>query len=311
MTVRELWVETRKRLAGQGIADASLEAEVLVRRTTGVDRAQFFATLREPVSEEEADLLDLRVRRRLAGEPLAYIVGDREFYGLDIEVSPAVLIPRQETELLVSLAVEYTQGKEIDELVFADVGTGSGAVAAAIASELPAARVYATDISHEALEVAGANLRNHGVSDRVQVVECDLLEGITARIDVVVSNPPYLRTGEIAALSPEVRNEPRSALDGGASGLDVIARLFRQAYNLVRDGGRVMVEIAPEQLDAVRNLARQAMPAGSTTFERDLMGQPRVVIVDLPERAGRQERARVFHSTDELVSSSPLRSLRG
>jgi release factor glutamine methyltransferase len=230
---------------------------------------------------------DSLVRRRAAGEPLAYILENREFYGLDFLVNPSVLVPRQETELLVDKVLEFAAARPFDlardepggAVVIADIGTGSGAIAVAIAKSLPRATVYATDSSREALAVADANRRRHGVVDRVILSHGDLLQALPAPVDVLVSNPPYISTAELAGLAPEVRREPIRALDGGPDGLDVVRRLFRQASDCVRPGGLMAVEIAPQQLESVTRIARSCFPTGQVSHDLDLSGLPRVVWV--------------------------------
>ena len=235
MSLRSAWMRARSRLERAGIADAALESEVILRHSLGIDRAAFFAALEEHPDSSALRLADSLVDRRKGGEPLAYILGRREFYGLDLLVTPAVLIPRQETELLVDSILEFGRGRP--GLAVADVGTGSGAIAVAAAVNLPACRVYATDASEAALRVAGDNCRMHGVEDRVELRHGDLLDPLDVRVDVIASNPPYVMTGELAGLAREIGREPVEALDGGPDGLDVIRRLFEQAPAALRPGG--------------------------------------------------------------------------
>ena len=277
MTLRAAWMQARSRLERAGIDDASLESEVILRHTLGVDRAAFFAALEEHPDSGALGLADSLAERRLQGEPLAYILGRREFYGLDILVTPAVLIPRQETELIVDGILELGRGQP--GLTVADVGTGSGAIAVAAAFNLPSCRIYATDSSEAALRVARDNCRMHGVDDRVELRHGDLLDALDGPVDVIASNPPYVMTGEIAGLGREIGREPVQALDGGPDGLDVIRRLFEQAPAALRPGGAMLVEIDPRQLQAVMSLADAAFPGGRVSYRRDLSGRPRVVVV--------------------------------
>jgi release factor glutamine methyltransferase len=248
-----------------------------------MERAQFFASPDEPLAPYQNDNMCHLIQRRLEGEPLAYIFEHREFYGLDFVVNPHVLIPRQETELLVDKVLELAAtdgfGRHLD---IADVGTGSGCVAVAIARSLERATLYATDIRFEALAVADINRRKHGVSDRVHVCQGDLFEALHGPVDIIVSNPPYIETSEIRHLQPEVRREPPSALDGGADGLEITGRLLRDAPAYIRAGGCILVEIAPEQLGPVSRIAREAMPEASISFSNDLLGLPRMVSVKSP-----------------------------
>ena len=277
MTLRAAWMQARSRLERAGIEDASLESEVLLRHALGIDRAAFFTALEEHPGDAALKLSDSLVERRERGEPLAYILGRREFYALDLLVTPAVLIPRQETELLVDSILEIGGGRA--DLTIADVGTGSGAIAVAAAVNLPACRVYATDASAAALRVARQNCRMHGVEDRVELIHGDLLDTLDVRVDIVASNPPYVRTDEIEALGREIGHEPIEALDGGRDGLDVIRRLFEQTPAALNPGGAMLVEIDPRQLRTVMSLAAAAFPNGRVSHRRDLSGRPRVVVV--------------------------------
>jgi release factor glutamine methyltransferase len=174
--------------------------------------------------------------------------------------------------------------------VIADVGTGSGAIAIAIARHLPTATIYATDRSHEALLVAGVNRRRHGVTDRVHLVQGDLLGPLREPVDVIVSNPPYLTTEELARAQPEIRREPRQALDGGEEGLDITRRLLRQARGHLRPEGLIVVEIAPQQLAHVTRMGAEAFPAAAVSFSLDLSRQPRLVSIMLPQGTSRPTR---------------------
>ena len=287
--LREAWAGARDRLADAGIADASLEAEVLLRTALGVDRTGFLASLGETVPNSRLRAAEEVLARRLGGEPLAYIVGTREFYGLELAVDPSVLIPRQETEHLVDAVVDYSRRLGDPPLDVADVGTGSGAIAVAVAHRLPAATVYATDISGGALEVADANRRRHGLDDRVHLREGDLLDALPGPVDVIVSNPPYIPTGDLPSLPPDVRREPAEALDGGPDGLSTTRRLIRGAPDFLRPGGRLLVEIAPEQLSPVIAEASDTFPGADVSFERDLSGNPRMLVVDASGPAAVQE----------------------
>jgi len=275
----ESWTAARDRLTRHGIADASLEAEVLHRHVLSVDRGGFFATLQDQVEPSVSQAVAALAERRLSGEPLAYILGRREFYGLDFTVNPGVLVPRQETELLVDLTLKATAGMDMERPRIADVGTGSGAIAVALAKRLPAATIYATDISHEALATAAANCCAHGVADRVRLLHGGLLAPLPGSVDIIVSNPPYIATGLLGSLPPEVKREPRLALEGGPDGLDVIRRLLAQVPSYLRPGGSLIVELSPEQKGTVAELARQAMPDADIAFSHDLLGLVRAVSV--------------------------------
>ena len=279
MRVAEALASTRSRLEA-ATPDAAIEAEVLVRRASRMDRAALYASLNEPVApavwQEVASLLE----RRLSGEPLAYITERREFYGLDLQVTPDVLVPRQETETLVEKVVEFVESRGRGERVtIVDAGTGSGAIAAALATQLQNATVIGTDLSVRALKVADANLRRLGLGARVHLVRCDLLDGLDGLFDVIVSNPPYIATYDMDGLPADVRREPALSLDGGFDGLRVTERLVRQSADRLAPGGGLFVEIAPNQARLVAEMARSRMPRSIMTVADDLMGAPRVVMV--------------------------------
>ncbi len=264
-----------------------LDAELLLAHCLHTTRAHLLAHPEyHPSSAQVACFAALMVRR-LRGEPLAYLVGQREFYGFGLLVDARVLVPRPETEHLVEQALAAAARCSPPHgapLTLVDVGTGSGAIAIALAHHLPAARLLATDLSAEALEVAAANLARHSLHQRVTLLHGDLLEplrgaGLAAgQIDLLVSNPPYTVLADIDA---GVRaHEPRLALDGGADGLDCYRRLLPEAAAWLRRGGSLLLEIGAAQHTAVAALARAAFPAAQITIARDLAGWPRVVRVD-------------------------------
>ena len=279
MRVAEALASTRCSLEA-ATPDAAIEAEVLVRHASRLDRAALYASLNEPVVpavwQEVASLVD----RRLSGEPLAYVTGQREFYGLDLQITPNVLVPRQETETLVDEVVEFVESRgRVAAVRIADVGTGSGAIAASLATQLRNATIVATDLSVRALKVADANLRCLGLRHRVHLVLCDLLDGLDGPFDVIVSNPPYIPTADMDALPSDVRREPALSLDGGVDGLRVVERLVRQSADRLTPGGGLFVEIAPDQAPLVAEMARRRMPGFRATIADDLAGAPRVVAV--------------------------------
>ena len=253
---------------------------MLVRHAMGVDRAQFFVALSDAVSPDIRHAALACARRRAEGEPLAYITGRREFYGLDLHVDRRVLVPRQETETLVDCVIEHCAALEgAGDVRVVDVGTGSGAIAIAVAVRVPRAQVIAIDADAGALEVADANRRRHGVDGHVSLARGDLLAPLAGPVDVIVSNPPYIRSADMARLPREVRREPAGALDGGVDGLVVVRRLLEDAPRRLKSGGGLFVEIAPEQLGEVQELAGRSFPEGSVTHREDALGLPRVVCV--------------------------------
>jgi release factor glutamine methyltransferase len=231
------------------------------------------------LSTEQQNAFRDRLARRLDDEPTAYILGYREFYGCDFLVDASVLVPRPETELLVEKALEIARKHRLS--VVAEVGTGCGAVAISLALELPHARVYATDISASALKVARANSRKHGVSDRVRLLNGDLLDALPEPVEMVVANLPYVRESDLPRSGP-VSREPRLALDGGTDGLDKIRRLCIQAKVVPGSGGYLLLEIGEGQARAVSTFLYDLFPPALVEVTLDLSGIDRVVSVTLP-----------------------------
>ena len=279
MNVKEVLDDARKVLTDSNIEDAPLEAEVLLRDTLKKDRVGLYLALDDELSIEQQNAFRDRLARRLDDEPTAYILGYREFYGRDFIVDASVLVPRPETELLVEKALEIVRKHRLS--VIAEVGTGCGAVAISLALELPQARVYATDISVSALEVARANSRKHGVSDRVRLLKGDLLEALPEPVEMVVANLPYVRESDLPRSGP-VSREPRLALDGGTDGLDKIRRLCIQAQAVPGSGGYLLLEVGEGQARAVSAFLRGLFPPAEVEVTPDLSGIDRVVSVMLP-----------------------------
>lgn len=258
-----------------------LDAELLLAYTLGWSRARVVAERDFVPSAEQIDTFRHFVDRRADLEPVAYIIGQREFYGLDILVDRRVLVPRPETELLVITTLQRVaerRHQQSDDLIrIVDVGTGSGAIAVALAIHLPHARIYASDISADALEVARQNVLRHQVEQRVTLLQGDLLESLPERVDVIVSNPPYTILAEID--TNVYHHEPHLALDGGPDGLQLYQRLFAQAPYYLQDKGEMLVEIGATQSTVVSRLARAISPSAQTTTYRDLADLDRIVAV--------------------------------
>jgi release factor glutamine methyltransferase len=278
--LRTVIQDTHQKLEAAGIPDARLEAEVLVMNVMRMARQNIFGEQDTEVSEEQQAALDELLERRYNREPLAYLLGQREFYGINVMLTPAVLIPRPETEGLVEHALFMAlMGMESTDLIIADVGTGSGAIAINLAIHLPAAKIFAVDVADEVLDVAAFNIRAHGVSERVTLGIGDLLEPVPEPIDLIVANLPYIPTDRISTLQPEVRQEPALALDGGPDGLDLIRRLLTQAESKLKDSGIILLEMDPNQIPVVQELAIQHFPEGSTSVEEDLAGMDRILTI--------------------------------
>ncbi len=285
-------------LKQRGSDSPQLDAQLLLAHARNCQRIELFTAYDEPASETlRAEFRDL-VRRRAAGEPVAYLVGHREFYSMDFQVSPAVLIPRPETEFLVIAALDLVKKRRssaasgdpaatgsVSELLIADVGTGSGILAACLARHLPQSRLWAIDADPAALQVARQNCTAHGVSQRVEFCCGDLLTPVPAelRLDLIVSNPPYVSEREYAALAVQVRDyEPRGALVAGATGTEVIERLIPQAAQRLKPGGTLLMEISPMIEQAVYELLRRDGRFIALQTHRDLAGQARVVQATIP-----------------------------
>jgi release factor glutamine methyltransferase len=276
---RRLIGDAAAMLAAAGVENPRLDAELLMAEAAGVTRAALIANSAVADDCAETRYAEL-IRRRAAREPVAYILGRREFYSLEFEVSPAVLIPRPETETVVEAAIEFIAGRQDCRVL--DLGTGSGAIAIAIAANAPAAAVVATDVSAAAIEVARRNARRLGLGARVELRRADCFNVIDGgppfgRLDLIVSNPPYIREADLAALQPEIRRyEPRIALEGGADGTDFYRRITRDARGYLAPGGALMVEIGAEQAPAVAALFRAAGLAKVRVLN-DLGGNPRAI----------------------------------
>lgn len=261
------------RLAAAGIDTARLDAEVLLAAVLGTDRSGLYARLRDAATAAGAASFERSIIRRAGREPLAYILGHKEFYSLDFIVDPAVLIPRPETELLVETVLAHLGDRR--NVRIGDVGTGSGCIAIALARALTGARLVASDTSRRALRVARQNAARHDVLDRIDFVAADLLDALNGTFDVIVSNPPYLRPG--AARAPELDWEPPSALLAGARGLDAVGRLVSAAPPLLAPGGLLAVEIGAGQDADAMALARAA-GLSAVAVTPDLAGIPRVLV---------------------------------
>jgi len=274
--------EATEALRAAGIEDAAwLEAEVLLRHTLDLDRAHLYARLQEDLSSGDQAVFHSLLARRLVHEPTAYIVGQREFYGLDLETTPAALIPRPETELLVQEALSRACGRE--PLLIVDVGTGNGAIAVALAVHLPRAALVAIDLSREALSLAVCNARRHAVESRISFLQADLLAPLAQPADLIVANLPYVRSADWEGLPPEIReHEPWAALDGGPDGLREIERLLGQAPPYLRPGGSLLVELAPPEAAPALALARRCFPDAAARILPDAAGLDRLLAIDTP-----------------------------
>ena len=278
-----------RRFAETGSDTPQLDATLLLGEVLGVTKAWLYANPTRELTEGEIVHYEELVRRRMRHEPVAYLLGFKPFYGLDITVDRSVLIPRPETELLVDRVLDYLQSLAGPgrRLSVADVGTGSGAIAVALAANVPELTVYAVDVSDAALAVAAQNIQRHGLGAQVQLLQGHLIEPLPAPVDVIVANLPYIATADLADLPPQVRDfEPVLALDGGADGLAVIADLLAslalpQGRSKLQPGGRVYLEIGAGQGDAARALVKDLLPDAEVAVVQDYAELDRLVIVAL------------------------------
>lgn len=276
-------------LRRRGSPSARLDAELLLAHVLGFTRLDLYVQFDRPLMEKELAPFRELVRRRGRGEPVAYLVGQREFRSRTFMVNPAVLIPRPETELLVETALEALADTPPGWAV--DVGTGSGAIAVTLALEAPSRSVAAVDVSAAALDVARANARRHGVEETITWLQGDLLAPVVAArcvpLTAVVSNPPYVATGDWERLDPTVRDyEPRIALDGGEDGLRIIARLIAESATYLAPGGFLALEIGAGQQAGVAQLLAEA-GFEHVQWRHDGAGHPRVALARQPDRGGR------------------------
>lgn len=260
-----------------------MESRILLRVVTGQSQLEILRDVDAELTPEQASRFEEMIKRRERREPLAYLRGTQEFYGLTFDVSPAVLVPRPETEMLVDFAINKLRDRPGPVLI--DVGTGSGCIAVAAAVHLPHLRIIAVDLSLDALEIAQRNAASNGVHDRIRFVQGDLLQDFPpASADVVVANPPYIPSNDVDTLQPEVRNyEPRLALDGGSDGFALLHRLMDRAATVLKQDGWLGVEVGMGQAESLATRLRQD---GWTNVEtvKDLAGIERVVTAQNPAR---------------------------
>ena len=281
MLVEEVLAQAVARLGNDGVESPRLDAELLLAHVLGANRAAVLARPDRHLTPKQLTRYRDLVSRRAEREPLAYIVGQREFFGLEFAVDHRVLIPRPETELLVERALQIarSRGRGIQ---IADVGAGSGAIAVTLAVNLPEATVYALDESAGALVVTARNARHHGVGGRVHCLQGNLLAPLEAPVDVVTANLPYVAADEWQALPPEIReHEPRAALDGGADGLYLIGSLLAVAGPYLQPDGVLLLEIGACQGSAVMALAEQYFPRAGVRLLQDYAGLDRLVEIRL------------------------------
>lgn len=279
MTVHERVAEARKQLRDVGLspAESELSARLLAEHALGWSTERFLTDARITEPDGFASTYNRLVDRRAGREPLSYIIGQREFWGLSLDVTNDVLIPRPETELIVEAALEL-HPNPLAPIAAVDVCTGSGCLAVALAHERPRATVIATDISAAALRVAHRNAVRHHVANRVLFALMDMLDGLGGTFDLIVANPPYVRDRDSGGLQPEVRNEPAVALFGGADGLDALMMLVGQAPGRMRPDAHLILEFGFGQDAEVEDLVRSSPALALVEIRRDLNGIARTLV---------------------------------
>jgi len=269
---------TQEHFAGRGVRTPRLDAELIVAHALDMDRVGLYVQSDQPLVPDERERIKALIRRRLDGEPVAYITGVKEFWGMALRITPDVLVPRPETEEIVEEACKLYQSRATERLRFVDLGTGSGCLATALCAEFPMAEGVAVDISEAALDVARGNLDTLGFANRVEMRKGDMLDALHAddkEFDLIVGNPPYVTTGEIEMLAPEVKSETRVALDGGTDGLDLVCKIVENAHRRLLPGGWLLLEIGSGQDDDVSDI-KPGVGLSFSGFRRDLAGIPRV-----------------------------------
>lgn len=281
--VRRVLQEGAEFLFRMGVESARLDAELLLGKALGCPKEKLYLNYEMVLGISARDLYDSLLERRARREPLSYILGRREFWSLDYYVTPAVLVPRPETELLVEVALGLV--KELDKnrpIKILDLGTGSGAIAVSLAKDLGDVEIWATDLSAQALEVARTNALRHGVEKKIRFLQGDAFGPARGQLnffDMVVSNPPYVRRGELENLAAEVRDwEPQLALDGGADGLDFYRRIMAEGHLYLAAGGFVVLEIGADMGKEVCRLIAKAGSYSAVCVRQDYAGKDRIVI---------------------------------
>jgi release factor glutamine methyltransferase len=268
-----------------GIDDPQADARILAAHALGLTRAQIISQGRHKLDQREIDAIAARATRRLAREPVSRILGTREFWGLELTIDPSVLDPRPDTETVIEAALDWIATRHLknEKLRILDIGVGSGALLLALLSELPAANGVATDKSIAALKLARGNARRLGFAERCTFVACNFTDALRGPFDLIVSNPPYIASGEIPGLAPEVRDhDPLIALDGGADGLAAYRAIASDALRLLAPRGRLVVELGQGQAESVGAILRSAGLSIETPIHRDLGGVNRALCAAAP-----------------------------
>jgi len=283
VTIAEAIQKAAGILSAHNVPNERMDAELLLRHALGKDRAWILVHLQDRIDDQVQRSFERNIERRKLREPLQYITGTQEFWGVPLTVTPDVLIPRPETEFVVEAALKAVSGISAPFIV--DLCTGSGCIAISLAKELPKARIFATDRSERALHIALENARQNGVADRIRFLEGDLFEmleemDLRGRIDCIVTNPPYVRSGDLSTLQPEVRDyEPAMALIAGPEGTEIAERIIHQAPEYLKPGSSLIMEMGIGQAAALRKILEDTHKFGSIGIMKDLAGIERVFVV--------------------------------
>ncbi len=278
MTLKQALNHANGILAANNIEDAPLECMLLMRHALGISRIQLYMEFNDELAPSQEETFCNLIKRRLCGEPTAYITGHREFYGLDFYVNPNVLIPRPESELLVENAIKLAQNYPVS--IIAEIGTGCGAIAISLAKSLPQAKIYATDISASALKVALFNCQKHGVVNSICLLQGDMLEPLPEPIDLIVANLPYVKQSDLRQVNP-ANFEPPLALNGGSDGLEKIHQLCCQVSGRLCPQGCLLLEIGQGQGRAITTFLHSLFPSANIEITPDLGGIDRMVSLTL------------------------------
>ena len=280
ITVTNILETAAQQLARAGCDAPKLDAEVLLAHTLNTERSWLYIYPNAALNSQQLDEFWGLINRRIRREPVAYLTGHKEFFGLDFLVNRHTLIPRPETELLIETVLTHRALRNKDRLLIADIGTGSGCIAITLAKHLSQANMTAADISQQALAVARQNAARHQVSDRVHFIRGDLLDSLAGPFDIIVSNPPYVSRPELLDCMPEVADyEPRQALDGGPDGLEIINRLLVQAKSKLKPDGAIFMEIGSGQGETAKKMAQTYFPQAGIEVRKDLAQLDRLLVV--------------------------------
>ena len=276
-TLSNAVLQTKSALLSAGIEEAHLEAEVIVGHTLQINRSTIYAYPEMVLNQLQQDILLNALEQRKKREPLAYILGYREFYGLNLLITPSVMVPRPETEILVEKVLDRSpsRGKN-GRLIIGEPGTGSGAISIALSKHLPSSHIFATDISPKAIKVAQMNVQRFNAGNKVTLFTGDILQPVSQQLDIIVANLPYVPFHRLPMLQPEVLHEPRVALNGGIDGLKIIRRLLHQAHSKLRPRGIILLEIDFTHGGLLLEIAQSIFPGSEAIIEKDLAGLDRI-----------------------------------